>query len=324
MKRLLLAALLASACTQDAAAPRLEHGAEAVEITAPLTFHEREGFTAIVPPAHIPSSDPQLDQVTVWLKLGEGRITTTTTDDGRTLLVFPAGTRADRVEQAGRGEARFIADIRGTTLTANGPRFHVYRPSGPKPDAPLFGAQWPADSADAHAAATAYLAERIAGSQPVASWKPAAREAEVQSFRQKNACLPCHDPARPENTRGGEHGLVNRGTDGSGFFTAYTLFEDEVPLEQYGAFDHSVGDPLLDIVCGDAVVPPGPGEAWDRTCPDGVTPRARWRWDRAWKDAPTRAKNRCTQAKWLFERMDEAAQKQVTHFFDNCANPHQD
>ena len=322
MKRLLLAVALLGACKQDAAVPKLEHGAEAVEITAPLTFHERDGFTALVPPAHIPSSDPEIDQVTVWLKLGEGTITTTTTtDDGRSLLVFPEGTRADRVEQAGRGEARFIADIRGTTLTANGPRFHVYRPSAPKPDAPLFGAAWPADSADAHAEATAYLAERIGSAQPVASWKPAAREAEVQSFRQKNACLPCHDPARLENTRAGEHGLVNRGTDGSGFFTPYTLFEDEVPLEQYGAYDHTIEDPLIDIVCGETIVS---AKGWDRSCPGGVTPRARWRWDRAWEEAPTRAKTRCAQAKWLFEHMDESARKLVTHFFDNCANPHQD
>ncbi len=323
MKRLLLAAVALAGCKSDDALPKLEHGARAVEITTPLTFHEREGFTALVPPAHIPSSDAEIDQVTVWLKLGAGAITTREVD-GRTLLVFPEGTRADRVEKAGRADVAFIADIRGTTLTADGPRFHVYRPAAPQPAAPLFGAQWPSDSADAHAVATDYLAGRIAESEPVKSWKPAAREAELQSFRGKNACLPCHDPARPENTRAGEHGLVNRGTDGSGFFTPYTLFEDDVPLEQYGAHDHTLGDPLVDVVCGEEIVAQTEGKTWDRSCPAGQTPRARWRWDRAWAQAPTRAKQRCAQAKWLFERMDTGAKSQVTKFFDNCVDPHQD
>lgn len=319
MKRLLLVAVALTGCKTNDPLPSLEHGAKAVEMTAPMTFHEREGFTALVPPAHIPSSDPELDQVTVWLKLGDGAITTETVD-GRSVLVFPDGTTADRVEHAGRGTARFIADIRGTVLTAQGPRFHVYRPTAAKPDAPLFGAEWPADDADAHATATDYLAEQIGKSDPVASWEPARRHAEVQSFRQKNACLPCHDPARSENTRAGEHGLVNRGTDGSGFFTPYTLFEDDVPLEQYGAHDRSMTDPLLDIMCGETVIAT---DGWDRVCPQGAAPRARWRWDKAWAQAPTRAKQRCTQAEWLFERMDPAARKHVTHFFDNCANPHQ-
>jgi hypothetical protein len=320
MKRLLLAAVVLTACKTDDPLPALEHGAKAVEIKTPLDFHVGEGFTALVPPAHIPSSDPEVDQVTVWLKLGDGPITTRTAGD-RSVLVFPNGTRADRVEQTGRGDTRFIADIRGTTLLPAGPRFHVYRPSAPKPDAPLFGAQWPSDNPDAHAAATEYLATMIGASAPVASWKPARRQAEVEGFRQKNACLPCHDPARPENTRAGEHGLVNRGTDGSGFFTPYTLFEDDIPLEQYGAHDRSMTDPLVDIVCGETVIAT---DGWDRTCPQGAAPRARWRWDKAWAQAPTRAKQRCTQAEWLFERMDPEARKQVTHFFDNCANPHQD
>jgi len=322
MKRILIAALAVAGC-KSSDLPKLDHGAEAVEITTPLTFHEREGFTALSPPAHVPSSDAAGDQVTIWLALGEGPITTTTLE-GRSVLAWPEGTRADRVEMAGRGDARFIADIRGTTLTEDGPRFHVYRPSARQPRAPLFGARWPGDSAEAHAEATGYLAERIGKSDPVASWKPAARKAEVQGFRQKNACLPCHDPGRPDNERPGQHGIVNRGTDGSGFFTPATLFEDDVPLEQYGSFDHTVEDPLVDIRCGEEILSSTQRKKWNRRCDNGRAPRALWRWDRAWSQAPTRAKQRCAQAKWLFEHMDDGAREQVAHFFDNCANPHQD
>ncbi len=320
MKRLLAAVLVLAGCPAEGL-PTLAYGAEAVEITDPLTFHEREGFTPLAPPAHIPSSDPEVDQVTVWLRLGPGKITTTQAE-GRTLLVFPEGTRADRVESAQRDDARFIADIRGTTLTRDGPRFHVFRPQAPKPTAPLFGAQWLAGSPKAHEAATDYVSERIGASSPWASRSATDRQAVVSSFRQKNDCLPCHDPARPENTTAREHGLVNRGTDGSGFFTPYTLFEDEVPLEQYGAHDHTLSDPLVDVLCGEEIIASPQASGWDRTCADGQAPRARWRWDRAWKTAPTRAKQRCDQAKWLYEHMDEEAQKHVGPFFDNCANPH--
>ncbi|MGH1343136.1 MAG: hypothetical protein ACRBN8_16380 [Nannocystales bacterium] len=322
MNRLALCALLLAGCRSDSL-PTLEHGARAIRMESALTFHEREGFTALVPPVHIPTGDPSLDQVTVWLKLGEGSITTTTID-GRSVLVFPAGTRADRVEVGGTGDQRFVADIRGTTLTPNGPRFHVFRPSAPRPTASLFGAQWPSNNAEAQAAATDYIAKRIGTSEPFDSWEPAARDAQTQAFRQKNACLPCHDPGRRENTRRGEFGLVNRGTDGSGFFTPYTLFEDESPMEQYGAHDRTLVDPLVDIVCGETIIDAKVAPGWDRACQDDVTPRARWRWDRAWETDPTRAKQRCTQAMWLFERMEPAARKQVERFFDNCANPHQD
>ncbi len=320
MKRLILTALILTACPSKSL-PTLAYGAEAVAIEDPRTYHQREGFTALVPPAHLPSADPEVDQVTVWLRLGPGEITTTT-EDGRTLLVFPDGTRADRVETAGRGDDRFIADIRGTTLTPDGPRFHVFRPQAPTPSSPLFGAQWLAGSPKAHEAATQYVSERIAASVPWASRPQAERQAAAAGFRQKNDCLPCHDPARPENARPGEHGLVNRGTDGSGFFTPYTLFEDDVPMEQYGAFDHTLADPLIDVLCGEEILDSPQASGWDRTCTNGQTPRARWRWDRAWSTAPARAKQRCDQARWLFEHMDPAAQQHVGPFFDNCANPH--
>lgn len=322
MTRLALCALLLAGCRPNSL-PTLEHGAKAIEMETALGFHEREGFTALAPPVHIPTGNPQLDQVTVWLKLGDGPITTTTIE-GRSVLAFPEGTRADRVEVGGTGDGRFVTDIRGTTLTADGPRFHVFRPWAPKPAAPMFGAQWPSNNPGAQTAATDYLATRIGKSEPFASWKPAVREAQTQAFRQKNACLPCHEPGRRENTRSGEFGLVNRGTDGTGFFTPYTLFADEAPLEQYGAHDRTLVDPLVDILCGETIVASPQDTGWDRTCPNGVTPRARWRWDRAWETAPTRAKQRCTQAMWLFERMEPAARNQVERFFDNCANPHQD
>ncbi|MBV1862631.1 MAG: hypothetical protein KUG77_29690, partial [Nannocystaceae bacterium] len=79
MKRMVLTALLLAGCRSERL-PTLEHGAKALEMQSALTFHEREGFTALAPPVHIPTGDPTLDRVTVWLKLGEGSITTTTID----------------------------------------------------------------------------------------------------------------------------------------------------------------------------------------------------------------------------------------------------
>lgn len=304
--------------------PTLEHGAEAVQMTDPTRFHEREGYWRIVTPAHIPSSAPDVDQVEVWLSLGEGEITSEVLDDGRRALAFPIGTRADRVESAGRGANRFIADVRGTTLTAAGPRFHVYRPSAGKPDAPLFGAAWPADAPKGHEAATDYIATQMAKSALLAGLPAARRDAEVAAFRSKNACLPCHDPGRRDNETPGQFGLVNRGTDASGFFTPATAFADEVPLEQYGLHDRTASDPLVEIVCGEEILSDAARQTWDRTCPQGRVPRARWSWSRAWAEAPTRAKARCDLAERLFSRMDAETRGSVETFFDNCSKRPED
>lgn len=302
--------LLLAACSSD-----LGHGAQKEEIRDPLGFHTREGFRSLVPTAHIPSSLAERDQVQIWLSLPPTGEIDGQQQGGKLRLKFPPGTRADRVEYAGLGEHRRIVDIRGSTVTEDGQRYHVYRPSAAQPAAALFGASWPAGQSKAHGVATDYLVERIAAAPPVAEMEAQRRTAELDSFRGKNNCLPCHDANRPDNTRLREHGLVNRGTDVSGFFTPSTVFDDEVPLESYGRFDRSLDDPLLDIVCGDEVVEALEG----RACPDPQeVPRARWNWERAWVADPARAEARCEQARWLAARMNARTQAAVAGVLENC------
>lgn len=292
--------------------PELDGGAQTLRLDDPIGFHDRAGYLRLVGAVRAPSSDPNIDQVEIRMRLGPGEVTSRLVD-GRRVLVFPDGTRADRVEYVGRGPKRRIVDIRGTTLTAEGPLFHVLRPSAPNPNAPLFGARW-STSPDAEAAATQYIADMMAASAPWSSMPAPRREAEIESFRSKNNCLPCHAPDKPENTKPGEFGLVNRATDGSGFFTPYTVFADAVPLERYGAHDRTLEDPFVELLCAEGLV----GDLDRRTCSNGEVPRARWDWARAWSTSPTHAKDRCSAAQGLSARMDGETTQAVSSFFDNC------
>lgn len=303
----LLACLLG--CGQ--AVPKLGEGAQALHMRDPMTFHDRSGYLQLVGAVHAPSSDPQIDQVEIRMRLGPGKITSEVVD-GRRVLRFPEGTRADRVEFAGRGSQRRIVDVRGTMLTAEGPRFHVLRPSAPRPDAPLFGARWTPSPA-AESSAAQYIADTMATSEPWSSMSAQRREDSLASFRAKNHCLPCHAPAKRENSTPGEFGLVNRATDGSGFFTPYTVFADTAPLENYGAHDVTLTDPIVDLLCEDQV-----SDLDARRCPSGGVPRARWDWTRAWSLDPSRAKQRCMAAQELSARMDGETRRAVSSFFDNC------
>ena len=164
----------------------------------------------------------------------------------------------------------------------------------------------------------------MAGSATLAALPAPRRDAEVAAFRSKNACLPCHDPLRRDNETKGQFGLVNRGTNASGFFTPATAFADEVPMEQYGAHDRTVPDPLVDIFCGEELLSDEVRRTWDRHCPQGRVPRARWDWTRAWAEAPTRAKTRCDLAERLFSRMNAETKASVETFFDNCSKSPED
>lgn len=262
-------------CGSDAPPP----GVTDLRLDEPMAHHVGEGYVQMVPPVHLPSSSPERDQVEIWVKLPEGPSIDVQIDaKGRPTLRFGPGTQADRVEFAGRGDMRRIVDIRGTRIEPDGRQtFYVYRPTAPNPRAPLFGVQWARDDAAAHEAATERLVATLAQMPPATAMAPAARQRFFDGVRVRNGCAGCHALARPDNETPGEHGVVDRGTDLSGFFTPQTVLWDEVMLEAYSAHDRSWGDPALEIRCGDQ--PVEAPQAGARRCPDGSIARGRLRWD---------------------------------------------
>jgi hypothetical protein len=275
-------------------------GVEDLTLDAPTDHHARHGFVNMVAPIHLPSSRADADQVEVWLRVPDGaEIEARPGPGGEPLLEFPIGTVADRVEFVGLGPSRRVVDIRGAEIVEGDQLFHVYRPTAPRSDAPLFGVQWRREDVEAHRGATDRLVAKLAKVEEIEEL--AKREAFLRDVRGKNACMPCHAPARPENVQPREHGLVNRGTDHSGFFTPSTVLRDEIPLESYAAHDLSLRDPAIEVSCAEG------GELEGRTCTNGQVPRGKWSFVRAWSLNPGRARQVCAARRYLVERMSEQA-----------------
>lgn len=225
-----------------------------VTIDDPAEHWVREGFVEMVPPIRLPSSTAEADDVAVWLEIPEGGVIETRYSEarGEWVLVFPPGTVADRVEQRGSGEQRGVVDVRGTRIDDEGREwFHTLRRSRPGANAPMFGYEWPRDDDEAHARATEELLAELAEIPPGSKMEPARRQRYLDSIRRKNECAGCHTHERPANSVEGEHGLVNRGTDGSGWFTPQTILVDSVVLERYGGVDRNLDDPAITLRCPD-------------------------------------------------------------------------
>ena len=253
---LALAGLAALACKRREAEP--DDGAVTrVTIDDPAGHWAREGFVELVPPVRLPSTSATLDDVAIWLRLpDDGVIATQVADDSRVLLEFPPGTVIDRVESRGPADDRVVIDVRGTRIAADGAQWlHTYRRAGKGRDRSLFGYEWPRDDTKAHERATARLLDELGERPPGAAMSTKKRERYLASIERKNQCTSCHGYARPTNTREGEHGLVNRGTDASGFFTPLTVLTKTVVLERYGKLDPNLDDPAIEIACPDDAQP---------------------------------------------------------------------
>jgi hypothetical protein len=303
--------LAAGAACRDGPPP----GVTELRIDDPAGHHVREGFVQLVPPVHLPSSSPDLDQVEIWVRLPEGALVELSEDEaGRPTLEFPAGTLADRVEWHGEGEARRIVDIRGTRIEADGAQtFYVYRPTAPDPRAPLFGLEWSREDPAAQRAATDHLVAKVAALPPVVDMPKARRAKVLEGVRGRNQCAGCHGLSRPENEAPHQHGLVDRGTDVSGFFTPRTVLWDEVPLEAYGAHDRSWSDPAIEVRCADRPVTES-----GRRCPDGSIARGRLRWDVAAPEARRLHDAVCESRRWIAAHMNDESRAKLASVWASC------
>jgi hypothetical protein len=224
-----------------------------ITIPDPSDHWAREGFVEMVPAIRLPSSSAEAEDVAIWLRLPADAVIETQWSEARGgwVLTFPPGTVADRVEQRGRGAKRGVVDVRGTMITEDGQQLHTLRRAGSEADAPLFGYAWPRSDPEAHARATARLLAVLGSLPPATRMRDEVRTRYLDGIARKNECTHCHSYARPDNAREQQHGLVNRGTDGSGFFTPQTVLADAIVLERYGGHDPNLDDPAVTITCPD-------------------------------------------------------------------------
>jgi hypothetical protein len=305
--------------------------AQSFTIGAPATFWEREGFAQMIAPVRPPSTDDGRAHIVVFIKVPDHmRIQTRLTDDGRALLRYPAGTRADRVEYLSPADRDAVpdaswqvADVRGTTIENADPRpghFHVARPRSQLAGGDLWGVRWPTEDARAQAVATEALGAMVLAGEVLAPNDPAGRRRSAEHLRGINDCAGCHLLARPARHFVDDPALVNRGTDDSGFFHVSTVLGDEAPLETYRPRDQNRDDPFLTYRCGETVLPRSKPAAGDETstthvahvrCPSGDRrlPVARLDLRAALSAHDAHAEGVCRSRRYLYERLDELGQR---------------
>lgn len=250
-----------------------------IAIAQPEGWWAANGFVQMVPPAHLPTSTPDADQVEIWIRIPDGEPITVAGGDGSTditrhRLQFPPGTRADRVEFADVDGRRLVVDVRGTTLEPKGvQRFHVLRRDGFGPDSKLFGVSWRRGDGAAHGAAVKRLGARVAATRQARAMPADRREGFLRDLEHKNDCLRCHGLGTPDAPHDGDR-IVNRGTDASGFYTPTTVLRDTVALEPYGAADRNRDDPYVSRIACDSGPATWTGRGGRATCADGSVPRA--------------------------------------------------
>ena len=297
-----------------------------VTIDDPAQHWAQEGFVEMVPAIQLPSSSKAATDVAVWLKIPDEGVIQTRWSDARGgwVLAFPPGTVADRVEQRGSADKRGVVDVRGTRI-GDDPELqeqwmHTLRRAQTGANAPLFGYEWPRSDPAAHLLATDKLLGELATVPPASQMQPERRERHLQSIRRKNECNSCHTYERPDNRVEGEHGLVNRGTDASGFFTPQTVLANAVVLERYGGVDPNLDDPAITLVCPDGAKPSlqtkNKSKRVRATCPDAGVPVATLDFTKI--DAQ-RLTKLCRARRYLHQHLDEQGQQVFADALAPCA-----
>lgn len=286
-------------------------------IEDPRTHWESAGYVELRPAAHVPSSSPERDQVVTMALLPEGSIIETIETDTGPSLRFGPGAVLDRVEFHGLGDKRHVIDVRGTRVDAAGTQlFHVYRKDAKGVHAPLFGFEWRAGDPQLHHKATQAFLDRLATRPPGKGMEVDEREAYLGRMRTKNDCAGCHVASRPANHKRGEHGLVNRRADASGFYTPLAVLADEVPVEGYGAHDLNEEDPFITVSCADG---PVIHDKKDRPrCEDDTVPVARLDVAAGVAANDSHALAVCASRRLLFRHLDERGQELFADSLTHC------
>lgn len=289
------------------------------------------GFVEMEPPIRLPVDADETFQTTILLKLPAGRGLSVRRAESheRHVLVYPAGTVADRMEKARRkrgGPHDTIADVRGTQVLDNQEVFHVYRPLSPGDTDILFQANW-LRSIDDTSAAPARAAIRQAMNQGLGIAfasivsDDARRAQAIARFDSLMRCASCHQHERAPLPANSQAGVARRGTDASGFFTIQTVLEDQAPLELYRPRDPNSADPFVRYLCDGAPTTQllGPRGTTEVRCPSGAVPTLFYDLPAALAARDARAERICRARLYLGEHMDEEARAHFAPALAACA-----
>jgi hypothetical protein len=311
---------------------------EAVAIDAPRHFWEERGFAAMIPSIRLPTTHEADDLIHVWLRVPEGgRIGAEyLSKQDRWSLVFPTGTRSDRVEYLRisgpepDSETLFlpddpkarggwsVADVRGTVVLADGQRFHVLRPVSGEPHAPLIGRAWRRGDAQAQHLATDWLTDRAASTRRPGG-RPPLDPAGISQLARLNDCARCHRRDKPRRLWQDEEIAMKRATDARGFFVPQAVLSDDCVVANHRPRDLNVEDPFVEVRCGDqpATLEEHNG-AEIYSCANGRVPIG-------YRDVPAGlaaghayTERLCQSRRWLYARMTPRARRAFVRAFEVC------
>jgi hypothetical protein len=297
-----------------------------VQIERAPEYWRQQGFVDIVAPIRPPTSSDGSARIVVYVKLPEGaEIATERGPHGEIWLRYPVGTVTDRVEYFGArdddsapGPGWRVADVRGTELLEGASeRFHVYRPSRDAPGVPLLGLSWPRGDERARALATERLGRLLEAGEVAGPATEGARNEAAARLRSINDCAGCHQPRQAPRRR---PGLVNRGTDASGFFHLSTALFDRAPLETYRARNPNLRDPYVRFVCGERELPaqPDPQQPGGVRCPEGDVPVGVLDVVASRRAATPHAARLCASRRFLYDRLDERGRGLFRAAIETC------
>lgn len=275
---------------------------------------------ALIPPIHLPALPERRSRTRVWVELPKGDRIDVASDpsrDGVLSLVFPTGTVIDRVEEVARNRQWHIADIRGTTLTEAGQRFHLLRPDDGNGEPTLWGYSWPSERGELDTWVHSAIADGLAEGRGLADASEDRRLSVAAGVRERGDCIRCHLPNRPADFD--PMSIVHRGTDRAGFHVPHSIFGGEAPLERYRPHDPNAPSDYLTVRCASGVAKATERDGARRwACDDGRIPVAHFDVAAGLAAGNLHAKAVCEGRRLIASYMTERARRAVAKALDEC------
>jgi len=159
------------------------------------------------------------------------------------------------------------------------------------------------------------FAERGAWASPSS---PAGRRALAEHLRSINNCPDCHVADRPPREHASDPGVVNRGTDGDGFYQPSTVFDDRSPLETYRPRNANLGDPFIRYVCGPTEAAAGVSVSAGVHCAGGEVPIAVLDLRDALDAGDAHARGVCASRRYLYGHLDDDGRRLLATSMEDC------
>lgn len=299
----------------------LESGARRLYIEDPATYWERNDFATLAPTVRLAISAVGRPHVTVRLKLPDGSVVKAKRLEaqGRHTLVFPPGTVADRVSMMRYSGGLTVADVRGSRIDDQGREwFHVYRPSGAKPNSALIGYEWLRDDPAQREEATTLLVEQVRTTpRPFRRVRPS--RGYVRFFARMNECESCHfaDKAAGDDP---DDWLPLWPTDHVGWYVPMAVMLPELALSTTPTWhDPNVDDDLVSTRCrtGPARTRTRRAGSWFR-CDDGSVPHGVRDFARGLERNDAYTAEVCRSRRLIYRHMDAEAKAAFAVVMAQC------